>query len=120
LFDLMVLVGFGLGFFCLVILILAFLKKKVFENRIALWLYAVFSAFVLILLESGWVVDEVGRQPWIVYNVMTVQQAANQSASIIPLAIGIIIVYIVILPATIYALKKIFDGRPLEKDLGDQ
>ncbi|MEM0124524.1 MAG: cytochrome ubiquinol oxidase subunit I [Candidatus Micrarchaeaceae archaeon] len=120
LFDIMVLIGFGLGFFCLVILILAFLKKKVFENRIALWLYAVFSAFVLILLESGWVVDEVGRQPWIVYNIMTVQQAANQSASIIPLAIGVIIVYIVILPATIYALKKIFDGRPLEKDLGDQ
>ncbi|MGC8538133.1 MAG: cytochrome ubiquinol oxidase subunit I [Candidatus Micrarchaeia archaeon] len=120
LFDLMVLVGFGLGFFCLAVLLLALLKKHVFENRMMLWLFVAFSAFALILLESGWVVDEVGRQPWIVYNVMTVQQAANQSASIVPLAIGIIIVYIVILPATAYVLKKIFDSRPLEKELGDQ
>lgn len=118
LFDLMVIIGFGLGFFCLIVLLLVLLKKHVFESKLMLLLFVVFSAFTLVLLESGWVVDEVGRQPWIVYNVMTVQQAANQSASIIPLSIGIILVYIVILPFTAYVLKRIFDSRPLENELG--
>ena len=45
----------------------------------------VLAGLLLILVyDSGWVTDEVGRQPWIIYNVMTVQSAANTSSSIIP------------------------------------
>lgn len=46
----------------------------------SLWFYraAAFSGVACYLaVESGWVVTEVGRQPWIVYNVMRVADAVN-------------------------------------------
>ncbi len=44
------------------------------------WFLRVASAtgiMSVIALESGWVVSEVGRQPWIVYNLMKVEAAAT-------------------------------------------
>src|SRR4051794_11889750 len=40
---------------------------------------AVSGALAVIALECGWIVTEVGRQPWIVYNVMRTQDAVTQA-----------------------------------------
>ena len=118
LFDMMVGVGFGLGaFIWLIVILMVFFKKKLFENKIVLVLFVLVEVIVLITMESGWVVDEVGRVPWIVYNVMPISAAANPSPSILYIAIAIIIVYICIMPATAYVLKRVFDARPLKGEL---
>ena len=36
----------------------------------------------IITMEAGWVVSEVGRQPWIVYNLMKVEEAATASTGV--------------------------------------
>ena len=61
----------------------------------------------------GWVAAEVGRQPWIIYNVMLVSQAANTSQSVIPIAIAIIFVYAIILPVTLLVIRRLLRDRPL-------
>ena len=33
-------------------------------------------------MEAGWVVTEVGRQPWIVYRVLLVSQAVTPSGGV--------------------------------------
>ena len=33
----------------------------------------------VVALECGWIVTEVGRQPWIVYNVMRTKDAVTQA-----------------------------------------
>ena len=33
-------------------------------------------------MEAGWVVSEVGRQPWIVYNLMKVEDAATGNTGV--------------------------------------
>jgi cytochrome d ubiquinol oxidase subunit I len=33
----------------------------------------------VVALECGWIVTEVGRQPWIVYNVMRTEDAVTQA-----------------------------------------
>jgi cytochrome d ubiquinol oxidase subunit I len=44
-------------------------------------------------LEAGWVTTEVGRQPWIVYNVMRVTDAVNPvNASYIWVMFGVLLV----------------------------
>lgn len=116
-FDLMFFSGVGIGILLVLILALYSRIKTIFRNRLVLRLFLLIGVLGVILLENGWMVDEFGRQPWIIYNVMTVQQAANTSQSVIPLSILIVLLYAVILPATLIALKIIFSKRELTKEL---
>jgi cytochrome bd ubiquinol oxidase subunit I len=43
---------------------------------------AVSGALAALALECGWIVTEVGRQPWIVYNVMRTQDAVTQASGV--------------------------------------
>ena len=36
----------------------------------------------IVCMEAGWVVSEVGRQPWIVYNLMKVEDAATANTGV--------------------------------------
>jgi len=40
---------------------------------------AISGALAVIALECGWIVTEVGRQPWIVYQLMRTQDAVTQA-----------------------------------------
>ncbi len=116
-FDLMVLVGFGIGGFVLLVVLAKILRKDPFGNRIVLGLLVIASVFAVILLEDGWVMAEVGRQPWIISNVLTVSAAANSSAAIIPIAIALVIFYAAVIPAAVFLLRKIFSERDIGRDI---
>ena len=47
-------------------------------------------------LEAGWIVTEVGRQPWIVYRVMLVSDAVTPSRGV-PVTLGVILALYAIL-----------------------
>ena len=119
-FDFMVLGAVLIGVLLILVFLLYVLRKKVFESRNVAKLFIALGVLGVILLENGWLVDEFGRQPWIIYNVMTVQQAANQSPSIIPIAILIVVAYIIMLPLTLIVLRRIFSKRSLAKELKEQ
>jgi cytochrome d ubiquinol oxidase subunit I len=54
-------------------------------------------------MESGWIVTEVGRQPWIVYRVLLVTQAVTPSSGV-PVTLGVILaLYAVLTVASIGA-----------------
>ncbi len=116
-FDLMVILGFLIGIVMFVALARQLLRKDMFEMPIFSKLFMLCGAGAIILIENGWMVDEFGRQPWIIYNVMTVASAANQSQTIIPLAILIVIVYALIIPVLFFVLKGVFSKRPLLDEL---
>jgi len=52
-------------------------KKSWLQNRKYWWLFAVLSPLGFIAVEAGWVVTEVGRQPWIVHNIMRTSEAVT-------------------------------------------
>jgi cytochrome d ubiquinol oxidase subunit I len=65
---------------------------------------AIAGVLAVITMEAGWTVSEVGRQPWIVYEMMRVDEAATAntgvwiSATIIPLLyIGLAVTLILVL-----------------------
>ncbi len=110
-FDLMVLGGFIAGGFFLMWIIGLFLKKKPFESKLFLLLQVIAGLGSIVVYELGWITDEVGRQPWVVYNVLKVSAAANNSPSLLIPGILIMIFYIFLLPTTFYFFTRVFHSK---------
>ena len=56
-------------------------------------------------MECGWVVTEVGRQPWVVYRLQTTAAAATANGGILASLSLVIVVYAVLGAATIAILR---------------
>lgn len=59
-----------------------------------------------VALEAGWVATEVGRQPWIVYEVMLVRDAVTRAEGIRYGYYGLLAVYAALTVGTIVALRR--------------
>ena len=75
-------------------------KRDFPQSRWFLRATAVSGVAAVVALECGWIVTEVGRQPWIVYNVMRTSDAVTQ-ANGIWITFGLIIGLYVALGATL-------------------
>ena len=68
----------GLGFLFVLLTVIGFLKRNKLESSplyLRIMLYSIPLPYIAALL--GWIVTEVGRQPWIVYQVLRTNQAAS-------------------------------------------
>ena len=54
-------------------------KRDIPQTKWFLRAVAVSGVAAVVALECGWIVTEVGRQPWIVYNVMRTEDAVTQA-----------------------------------------
>ena len=115
-FDTMVGGGFLVGLFALYLAWRLFRKKSI-TTTLPLYGMVVSGLLLVLVYDSGWVTDEVGRQPWIIYNVMTVQSAANTSPSIIPLGIAIIIFYLLVVPFCFYFAYRILKNEAVQTEV---
>jgi cytochrome d ubiquinol oxidase subunit I len=70
-------------------------------------------------MEAGWVVTEVGRQPWIVYRVLLVRDAVTP-ASGVPVTLGVILALYAILTVVSIGIPMVMSRRwrqePAEED----
>ncbi len=77
-----VMVGLGTIFVALTALaVLLLLFRRLYSARWLLWLLMLAMPFPYIANEAGWMVTEVGRQPWIVYGLMRTAQAASPNVA---------------------------------------
>ncbi|MFT3978900.1 MAG: cytochrome ubiquinol oxidase subunit I [Ferruginibacter sp.] len=76
-FQLMVGLGMVLLAIAIIYFIAFFKKKSWLYSRWLLKLFAWSIPLGYIALEAGWVVTEVGRQPWIIYGVMRTSEAVT-------------------------------------------
>lgn len=113
-FDLMVLGAFMAGGYFLLYLIGWALKKKPFEAKALLYLQIPAAIGSYLVYQFGWVTDEVGRQPWIIYGLLTVEQAANQTSSVVIPGLLIMAFYIIVIPATFYFFVRVFNSPVAE------
>jgi cytochrome d ubiquinol oxidase subunit I len=88
-------------------------RRRLPESR---WFYrAVVAAgpLSLVALISGWVVTEVGRQPWVVYRFMRTSEAVT-AADGIPVGYGtLVVVYLGVAAAAWWILRRLARA-PLE------
>jgi cytochrome d ubiquinol oxidase subunit I len=79
------------------------------------WFYraAVAAGFAAPLaLEAGWIVTEVGRQPWIVWRVMRVEDAVTTAPHIRVGLYFLILVYGLLTWGTVFVLRRLPAGAP--------
>jgi cytochrome d ubiquinol oxidase subunit I len=108
----MVAIGFGLlglgAWFAL-----AWWRRR--EPPASRWFYraAVVAGFAApVALEAGWIVTEVGRQPWIVWRVMRVSEAVTTAPNIRIGLYLLIVVYALLTWGTIFVLRRLSSGAP--------
>ncbi|MEV4605065.1 cytochrome ubiquinol oxidase subunit I, partial [Amycolatopsis sp. NPDC049253] len=63
------------------------------------------GVLAVVTMEAGWVVTEVGRQPWIVYNLMKVEAAATGNTGVWITFIAVIVLYLALGVTTILVLR---------------
>jgi cytochrome bd ubiquinol oxidase subunit I len=106
-FDAMV----GLGFLLLLVglwALLAWWRGRRLPRARLFWLLGALSGVAAIVaMECGWVVTEVGRQPWVVYKLQTTAQAATTNGGVIASLSLVIALYAVLGAATIIILRSL-------------
>jgi cytochrome d ubiquinol oxidase subunit I len=66
---------------------------------------AVSGVATIVALESGWIVTEVGRQPWIVYNVMRTEDAVTGASGVSITLAAVVLLYAALGTATVVVLR---------------
>jgi cytochrome bd ubiquinol oxidase subunit I len=80
-------------------------KRDIPKTRWFLRATAVSGLAAIVALECGWIVTEVGRQPWIVYEVMRTEDAVTE-ASGVWVSLGVVVtVYTALGIATVMVLR---------------
>ena len=62
-------------------------------------------AAAVVAMESGWIVTEVGRQPWVVYRLLTTAQAATTNGGVIDTLTAVIVLYALLGVGTVLILR---------------
>jgi len=105
----------GLGFLFVLLMIIGWiLRHRLVEAPwyLKIMLYAIPLPYIAI--QAGWVVTEVGRQPWIVYGVMKTAQAASPvAASQVGITLAaFVVVYSIIALFYLYLIRRTVVNGP--------
>jgi len=85
---------------------LALRKKKPCDQKWFLWLTILCGPLGFIAIETGWTVTEVGRQPWIIYNIMRTSEAVTPMPRLVVPFIAFTVLYIFLAFVVIFLLKR--------------
>ena len=80
-------------------------RRRLPPHRLFWLLGAISGVAAIVAMESGWVVTEVGRQPWVVYRLQTTADAATTNPGVLASLSFVIVLYAVLGTATILILR---------------
>jgi cytochrome d ubiquinol oxidase subunit I len=104
-FDVMVGTGFALFGLALWFVWLWSRSRAVGPNRWFLRAVAVSGLVSMVSLECGWIVTEVGRQPWTVVGLLLTRDAVQTSGNLWPFFGGAVLIYGGVTVGAVYALR---------------
>ena len=76
-FQIMVSIGGAMAMAGLLFFIALFFKPKWLTQKLFLYAFFALTPLGYIALEAGWIVTEVGRQPWIIHGIMKTKDAVT-------------------------------------------
>ena len=81
-------------------------RRRRLPSQRLFWLAgAVSGVAAIVAMECGWVVTEVGRQPWVVYRLQTTAAAATNNGGVLASLTVVIVLYAILGAATILILR---------------
>lgn len=117
-FDAMVGIGMWLGALTLGFWALYFLRRRWLSRRIVLWAIGLSLPLGYMAMELGWMTTEIGRQPWIIYHIMTVAQAFTSAPNVPQLFMLFMTLYAALSVGTVVVLRRYFRAHPLPDVIG--
>lgn len=107
----------GSGFFTLfigsVFWLLYFRRKRVVpENRLLLWGIVLSGPISFLAIELGWMVTELGRQPWVIYGILRTKDAVTPAPGL-DISFAIFSIIYVVLTITLVVLLLRLARSPL-------
>jgi cytochrome bd ubiquinol oxidase subunit I len=106
-FAFQTMVGIGTLMAVLGIVYLAVRIRRRSLPRWFYWAVVVAGPASVVALIAGWVTTEVGRQPWVVYQVMRTSQAVTGAGGI-PIGYGVLaLVYVAVAAAVVWILRRL-------------
>lgn len=91
-------------------------KRDIPETRWFLRAVGLSGVASVVALEAGWIVTEVGRQPWIVYEQMRTADAVTDAGGLWFVLGGAIVLYAAVGFVAFLALKRIARGDDIDDD----
>jgi cytochrome d ubiquinol oxidase subunit I len=111
-FQLMIFTGVALLGVSFTGLFLAWRKKKLPDSKWMLRAFVAVSPLGFVGIEAGWVVTEMGRQPWIVYGVWKTADTVTPMQGLAVPFTTFMVVYVLLSVAVIVLLRRQFRHAP--------
>jgi cytochrome bd ubiquinol oxidase subunit I len=80
-------------------------RRNIPKSKWFLRIASIAGVLSIITLEAGWVVAEVGRQPWIVHGYLRVKDAATENTGVWVSFIAVVILYLAVGVTTVLVLR---------------
>jgi cytochrome d ubiquinol oxidase subunit I len=112
-FQTMVGIGTALALLGVVYLFVRIRQRSLPRWRWFYWAVVVAGPAATVALIAGWVTAEVGRQPWVVYRVMTTAQSVTGAGGIPVGYAALVITYLAVAAAVVWILRRLARA-PLE------
>jgi cytochrome d ubiquinol oxidase subunit I len=107
-FDGMVASGFFALFVGLAFWVLYFWRKRrTPEQRVLLWGVALAGPLSFLAIELGWMVTELGRQPWVIYGILRTSDAATTAPGINISFLAFSCIYVVLAVTLVWLLLRL-------------
>jgi cytochrome d ubiquinol oxidase subunit I len=82
-FQVMVALGTFMALVALIVLILLWRRRDIVSYRWLLKAIALCTPMGFIALEAGWIITELGRQPWVIYGILRTADAVTPMPGLI-------------------------------------
>ncbi|MGM7680642.1 cytochrome ubiquinol oxidase subunit I [Cytobacillus sp. Hm23] len=120
LFDLMITIGILLTILSSVYLIAIWKKWNFILTKWFRWMVVLGGPLAMIAIEVGWWFTEVGRQPWILYQLMRTNDAATTTEHVDKMLYAFSGLYVVLTISSIIVLSQMFKKNTVEQELSDR
>jgi cytochrome d ubiquinol oxidase subunit I len=112
----------GAGFFLLAVsawaVVARLARRRWPSGRAFLVVLVAAGPIAVVAVETGWMVTELGRQPWIVQGLMRVEDAATDAPGVAGVLAATVAAYAVLAVATVLGLRRVV-RRPLRGAAGE-
>jgi cytochrome d ubiquinol oxidase subunit I len=95
---------------------LYYFKRSWLYKKVVLWLLVLLPVMAAGMIELGWMITEIGRQPWAVRGYVTTVEAFTTSSGVHIFGFIFPVAFVILLLATVIALKKLIQKERSKKD----
>lgn len=88
-------------------------EPKLFKHKWMLWIMAILTFAPFVVNSAGWIITELGRQPWTVYGLFTTEDSVSPNATVGSLLTSNIVYFLLFTGLTIAMIYLVY--RELKK-----